>query len=201
MGAVSGSGNLFVVTGPSGSGKDEIIRLLSRQGVEVRTAITALTRSPRPGEEHGVNHYFISPEEFERWKAEGMFLEWAQVYGRSYGTPRWEVDEPLKRGDDVLLRVDVQGARSVRRAYPQAVLIFIAPPSVDEARRRLRQRHTEGGAEQQARLEAFDGELAFSRKCDFVVVNQTGQQEAAAAEVAAILAKVRAARGSRQGPE
>ena len=128
-------GNLFVVTGPSGSGKDEVISILRRNDPQLRMATTAVTREPRPGELASVNHYFLTQAEFERWEAEGKLLEWAEVYGRRYGTPRREVVGPVNRGQDVVLRVDAQGAKSVKEKLPDAVLIFIAPPSAEEMRK------------------------------------------------------------------
>lgn len=202
MNASKAGGNLFVITGPSGSGKDEIISILRRNDDgRIRTAITAVTRPPRPNERNGVNHYFLSRDEFDQWKAADKFLEWAEVYGRCYGTPRQEVDDPLARGQDILLRVDIQGARSVRQSHPNAVLIFIAPPSAEELHRRLLNRETEDQVELRARLAAFDAEMEFRHECDYVVVNQTGAQRAAAEEVAAIFAHVRAARQPAGGDD
>ena len=180
-------GSLFVVTGTSGSGKDELIRILRKGGVKFRMVTTAVTREARAGERPGVTHHFLGSDEFEEWRRAGKFLEWAEVYGRRYGTPRREVEEPLAKGEDVLLRVDVRGARSVKSAIDDAVLIFIAPPSEDEVRRRLESRATEAGSEIAARMGAFESEMAFQADCDHVVVNQTDGQERAAAEIRGII--------------
>ena len=188
---VNPRGNLFVVTGPSGSGKDEVISLLRRNDPQLRMATTAVTREPRPGELAGVNHHFLTQAEFERWEAEGKLLEWAEVYGRRYGTPRREVVGPVNGGQDVVLRVDAQGARSVKEKLPDAVLIFIAPPSAEEMRKRLESRATEASAEIDDRLEYLDSEMAFSDECDYVVVNATDGQAQAARELGEIIQSVR----------
>ncbi|MCY3802302.1 MAG: guanylate kinase [Chloroflexi bacterium] len=187
-------GNLFVITGPSGSGKDEVISILRGIGIQFRMATTAVTREPRPGERHGVNHYFLTRAEFERWESEGKLLESAEVYGRRYGTPRQEVDGPISSGEDVVLRIDVQGARSVKEKLPEAVLIFIAPPSVEEMRRRLESRATEDKTELDDRLDSLTWEMAFSEECDYVVVNETGRQTQAARELGEIIGRVRRSR-------
>ena len=184
-------GNLFVVTGPSGSGKDEVISMLGGSGLRFHMATTAVTREPRPGERPGVNHYFLTPAEFERWDAEGKLLESAEVYGRRYGTPRREIEGPISGGQDVVLRVDVQGAKSVKNKLPDAVLIFIAPPSAEEMRKRLESRATEAGGEIDDRLDSLDSEMAFSEECDYMVVNKTGGQKQAAHELGEIIGAVR----------
>ena len=191
-------GNLFVITGTSGSGKDAIIGILQDRGLAFHKARTALTREPRAGERHGREHFFISDNEFQQWRNDGKFLEWAEVYGNHYGTPRSEVEPVLARGEDVLLRVDVQGARAVSRLMPDAVVIFIAPPSADEGFRRLAGRDTEEEIDMERRLAAFEEEMAFARSGARLVINRTDQQETAADEVAAIMAA--AAAGPKVGP-
>ena len=188
---MSPRGNLFVITGPSGSGKDEVISILRGSDLQFRMATTAVTREPRPGERPGVNHYFLTPAEFERWEAEDKLLESAEVYGRRYGTPRREVEGPVSGGEDVVLRVDVQGARSIKQKLPDAVLIFIAPPSAPEMRRRLESRATEAGAEIDHRLDSLNSEMAFGEQCDYVVVNETDGQQQAARELGEIIRAVR----------
>jgi guanylate kinase len=156
---------------------------------------TAVTREPRPGERSGVTHHFLSPTEFEAWKNDGKLLEWAEVYGRQYGTPRREVEEPIDAGEDVVLRVDVQGAKSVKGKLPEAVVIFIAPPSTDELKRRLESRATEDSSEIGHRLDALNSEMAFRDECDYVVVNETDGQKQAARQLGEI---IRLVRGNRQ---
>ena len=190
-------GNLFVITGTSGSGKDAIIRILHDRDIPFHKVRTALTREPRAGERHGREHFFISYDEFLDWRKAGKFLEWAEVYGNSYGTPRSEVEPVLARGEDVVLRVDVQGAGTVAGLVPDAVVIFIAPPSADEGFRRLAGRDTEEEIDMERRLAAFEEEMAFGRTGAHMVVNHTDQQEAAADEVAAIMAATGAAHLAR----
>lgn len=185
-------GNLFVITGTSGSGKDAIISILQDRDLPFHKARTALTRDPRAGEQHDREHFFISDDEFSEWRSAGKFLEWADVYGNRYGTPRAEVEPVLARGEDVLLRVDVQGARTVVNLIPDAVVIFIAPPSPDEGFRRLAGRDTEEEIDMERRLAAFEEEMAFGRTGAHIVVNHTDRQEEAADEVAALMAAARA---------
>ena len=181
-------GTLFVITGTSGGGKDSIIAILQGRGVPFHKACTVLTREPRPGEQHGREHLFISDAEFQQWQREGRFLEWAEVYGNRYGTPRDQVEPFLARGEDVALRVDVQGAQTVLGLIPDAVAIFIAPPDADEGFRRLEIRDSNEITDLERRLAAFEEEMAFARTGAQMVINYTGEQEAAADEVAAIMA-------------
>ncbi len=193
-------GNLFVITGPSGSGKDELIGILRRGDLQFRMVTTAVTREPRPGERRGVTHFFLTPSEFEEWKNDGKLLEWAEVYGRQYGTPRREVEGPIDDGQDVVLRVDVQGARSVKEKLSDAVLIFIAPPSADEIKKRLELRATDDSIEIGHRLAALNSEMAFRGECDHVLVNETGGQMQAAHDLGEIIRTVQRIRG-RPGVE
>jgi len=168
-------GNLFVFSGPSGVGKDAVLGPLFSAGIcppRLRRCITATTRAPRPGEIEGVDYFFLSREEFERRIAEGFFLEHASYAGRSYGTPRWWVEAEVAGGNDVLLKIDVQGALQVRSQAPEAVLVFVAPPSVEELERRLRGR--DAGADPgdlARRLAIAREELALARQYDYLVVN------------------------------
>ena len=155
-------------------------------------AITALTRSPREGERDGVDHFFLSDTEFEELLADGWFLETASVYGRRYGTPIHQVREPMLTGQDVMLRLDVQGARELKRRYPGVIAIFVEPPSPEEAERRMRSRATESPQEIQRRIAAMrDYELPFADEADFRVVNTTGDLERAADRVWEIVTSVR----------
>jgi len=194
MSAEATGGVLFVITGTSGSGKDSVIDGLRARGEKLSMVVTAVTRRPRPTERDGVNHHFVTKSQFQRWKDEGKLLEWAEVYGRFYGTPRWEVEEPLARGEDVMLRVDVQGAAAVRAQMPRAVLIFIAAPSLEESRRRVGGRNVETAAELEARFARFELEMSFSRECDYVVINETDQLERTIDRVQAAMREARAAR-------
>jgi len=183
---------LFLVTAPSGAGKDSVIGVLRDRGVEVTFAITALTRAPREGERDGIEHFFLTEEEFEERLASGWFLETASVYGRRYGTPIHQVRKPLLEGRDVVLRLDVQGARELKRRYPGAIAIFVEPPSPEEAERRMRSRATESPREIERRIAAMrDYELSFADEADFRVVNTTGDLDGVADRVSGIVSSVR----------
>lgn len=186
------SGLLFLVTAPSGAGKDSVIGVLRDLGADVAFAITALTREPREGERDGIDHFFLSDAEFKRRLRDGWFLETASVYGRRYGTPIHQVRKPLLEGRDVMLRLDVQGARELKRRYPGAIAIFVEPPSPEEAERRMRSRATESPQEIERRLTAMrEYELSFVDEADFRVVNATGDLERVADRVWEIVTSVR----------
>lgn len=186
------SGLLFLVTAPSGAGKDSVIGVLRDRGADLSFAITALTREPRAGERNGIDHFFLSDAEFRQLLNNGWFLETASVYGRRYGTPIHQVREPLLAGRDVMLRLDVQGARELKRRYPGAIAIFVEPPSPEEAERRMRSRATESPMEIERRIAAMrDYELSFADEADFRVVNTTGDLGQAAGRVWEIVTSVR----------
>lgn len=145
-------GRLFVVAGPSGAGKGTLISELLKQYPQARLSVSATTREPRPGEREGVDYHFLDRKEFERRAQAGDFLEWAEVHGNLYGTPRRAVEEWLKRGHDVILEIDVQGAQQVRERMPEAVTVFVAPPSLEALEERLRRRGTENEEEIRRRL-------------------------------------------------
>ncbi|HOT23460.1 MAG TPA: guanylate kinase [Thermoleophilia bacterium] len=178
-----------MISGPSGAGKGTVIALLRRRLGGLSLAVSATTRAPRPGEVDGREYHFMTRDEFEREVAAGAFLEWVEYSGALYGTLRREVEDKLARGDDVLLEIELRGARAVRRAMPEAVLVFIAPPSLDELGRRLRGRGTESDEAVARRLEIAAGELAAADEFDHVVVNDDAER--AAAELAAIISEER----------
>ena len=175
-------GRLFVLSGPSGVGKSTVLAQLRRTVPQLWYSVSATTRTPRPGEVHGVNYFFVSRDEFADLVADGQMLEHAFFAGNHYGTPRRPVEEHLAAGQDVLLEIDVQGARQVRAAPGlgrDAVLVFLAPPSFDELARRLVGRGTEDVAATNARLDAARDELAAEPEFDRTVVN-TSVSDAAA---------------------
>jgi guanylate kinase len=165
------TGRLFVLSGPSGVGKDTLLdhALASLPGI-VRS-VSATTRPARATEKHGTDYYFTSLAEFETGIAEGNFLEYARYGEHLYGTPRETVLEQLRQGQDVLLKIEVQGAALVRQAIPEAILIFVAPPSLNELERRLRGRNTDTAARIQARLAIARDELALIPRYDYLIVN------------------------------
>jgi guanylate kinase len=177
---VAPRGKIIVLSGPSGAGKDAVLGPLFSAGIcppRLRRCITATTRAARPGEIEGVDYFFLSPEEFERRIEERFFLEHAGYAGRFYGTPRWWVERERDGGNDVLLKIDVQGALQVRAQAPDAVLIFIAPPSFEELERRLRDRDPEADpGDLGRRLAAARAELAQTPEYDYIVVNDTIQR-------------------------
>jgi len=146
-------GLLIVLSGPSGAGKDAIMRLAQGRRPSLRRSISVTTRPPRPGEVEGREYFFCAEEEFRQRAARGEFLEWALYLGHLYGTPRSWVKENLAAGGEVVLEIDVQGARTVAESHPDPVLIFVAPPSWDALAERLRGRQTENEQELRRRLE------------------------------------------------
>ncbi len=162
---------LIVLSGPSGVGKDTVLRHLRRTARALWVSVSATTRAPRPGEKDGVNYHFLSDEAFDRMIAEGGFLEWADFVGNRYGTPRAPVEDRLLAGTPVLLEIELQGARQIRAALPQAMLVFLAPPSWDELVRRITSRGTESPEEIQRRLAVARTELAAEAEFDITLTN------------------------------
>jgi guanylate kinase len=162
---------VFVVTGPSGVGKGTLIRNLLEHVPELDLAVSATTRPPRPGERDGVEYHFLAPEEFERAVASGGFVEHATYSGNRYGTLRSELDGRLREGVPVVLEIDLQGARQVRRAMPEAEAVFIAPPSLESLRARLLGRGTDAPEQVDARLRTAEQELEAQSEFEHVVVN------------------------------
>jgi guanylate kinase len=162
---------VFVITGPSGVGKGTLIRGLMERLPQLQLSVSATTRAPRPGERDGVEYHFLSPQEFERRVQAGEFVEHADYAGRRYGTLRSELEERVRSGVPVVLEIEVQGARQVRAAMPEAVQVFIAPPSLEALRTRLIGRGTDGSEEVERRLGVAERELAARGQFAHVVVN------------------------------
>jgi guanylate kinase len=162
---------VFVITGPSGVGKGTLIRLLRERVPELAMSVSATTRRPRPGETQGEHYHFISDEEFARHVADGDFVEWAEYSGRRYGTLRDELDRHTSGGRPVVLEIEVQGARQVRETLPDAVQIFIRPPSDDALRERLIGRGTDDAEQVERRLKVAEEELAAAGEFEHTVVN------------------------------
>ena len=164
-------GRLIVVSGPSGAGKSTLIREALESVPELAYSVSATTRAARPGEVHGQHYVFLSREEFERWIEEGKFLEWAEYSGNLYGTPEGKVEEMLDAGWSAILEIELQGARQVRRKRPDAAMVFVRAPSLEETRRRLSGRATETAEAMKARLATAVGEVAARDEFDYEVVN------------------------------
>jgi guanylate kinase len=177
---------LVVLAGPSGVGKGTIVEALLRRDPDLWKSISYTTRPPRPDEVHGVDYHFVTRDEFEALRDAGGFLEWFEVFQDLKGTPRGPVEDRLAAGDDVLLEIDVQGALKVKQAFPDALLVFVQPPSPEELRRRLVERGTESPEALDLRLAAAAAEEAQAGEFDAVVVNHDLDQ--AVDEVAGILA-------------
>jgi guanylate kinase len=191
---------LVIISGPSGVGKDTIIEALARRPREpdYHYVVTCTTRAPRPGEVPGVSYQFLSRREFRDLREAGELLEANEVHGNWYGTPRREVAEALAAGHDVILKIDVQGARVVKERVPDALLVFIVPPSLEALFQRLRSRATETADELEIRQRNAAIELARQGDYDRVVVNETGEIDRTAAEIEAIIAQEKRRHGDRR---
>ncbi|HEU4401989.1 MAG TPA: guanylate kinase [Candidatus Polarisedimenticolia bacterium] len=190
-------GNVFVVSAPSGAGKTTLCRrlLADLQGIDFSVSFT--TRSPREGEREGVDYHFIDRKEFEKRRRKGEFVEWAQVDGQIYGTSGVAVKEATAQGRDMLLDIDTQGAENIRRLIPDAVLVFIMPPSQEALRQRLAGRGTEGPEALARRLGLAHGEVERAPMYDFVVVND--DLETAYQQLRAIVLATRCRRERQMG--
>lgn len=177
-------GHLFVVSGPSGAGKGTICQKLVEQ-TDVELSISMTTRNPRPLEKQGENYYFVTKEEFLQTIEENGLLEYAEVYGNYYGTPKTLVMEKLNAGKDVILEIDIQGAMKVKQSYPGGVFIFILPPSMTELRKRITGRGSESEEAINMRLGETLREVSYIDKYDYCVVN--GELEEAVNRVKAIV--------------
>ena len=165
-------GLLLIVSSPSGAGKTSLSRRLVADHADLTLSISATTRSPRPGEEHGREYFFVSPDQFEEMAGDDEFLEWANVHGNRYGTPRQPVMDALAAGKDVLFDIDWQGAEQVYDKLPvDCVRVFILPPSMHELARRLHARAQDSQKVIEGRLERAYGEIAQWRAYDYVIVN------------------------------
>jgi guanylate kinase len=179
---------LTVLSGPSGVGKSTVVAAIRRNCPQVWLSVSVTTRPPRPGEQHGREYFFVAEREFKEMAGSGQLLEWARFAGNYYGTPRQAVAERMTAGIPALLEVDVVGARQVRLAVPDALLVFLAPPSWDELVRRLTGRETEPPEVIERRLEAARGELRAESEFDVTLVN-TSVREVCALLVALMTAQ------------
>jgi len=172
------TGRVFVVAGPSGVGKGTLVRRLFQLRDQLWLSVSATTRAPRPGETEGIEYFFLTPERFAELRDEGSFLELAEFAGNSYGTLSGPVAEHVAAGEDVVLEIELQGARQIKQRLPEAVMVFIAPPSRAELQRRLSDRGTEDAAAVERRLAAAEHEMAAAEEFDAVIVNADVEQAA-----------------------
>jgi guanylate kinase len=182
---MSGSGSLFIVSGPSGAGKSALAARVLVSVPRLKFSISYTTRAPRSNERGGVDYYFVSPEEFEELRRNGALLEWAEIYGNLYGTSRNGIDEILGCGEDVLLDIDVQGARTLRQKCPEARSIFILPPSFQVLRERLEKRKLDKEYVIEKRLKIACEEIQHYRTYDYLIIND--EFEKSAEELKAII--------------
>ena len=163
-------GKLFVFSGPSATGKGTICRELLKDP-DTWLSVSLTTRAPREGEEHGVHYYFVTREEYDRTVDEDGFLEHAEIYGNCYGTPKRYALEHMAAGEDVILEIEMQGALQIKKAYPEAVLIFVLPPSLKELQNRIRKRGSESEEQIAARMKTTLSEIELLPEYDYFLVN------------------------------
>lgn len=200
MAKPSRRGVCLVISAPSGAGKSTIAQALREADPTIFTSISVTTRAPRPGEEEGVHYYFRDMPTFRRMAEAGELLEWAEVFGRGYGTPRAPLEAALAAGRDVILDIDWQGHRLMRQAMAGDVVgLFVLPPSLEELEARLRGRKTDGDAEIASRMKAAMGEMSHWPEFDYVLVND--DLDKAVAEARSVLVASRLARARRKDLE
>jgi guanylate kinase len=176
-----------VLSAPSGTGKDTVINALKEQGMDFHVVASVTTRNPRPGESDGQPYYFVSQEQFQGMIERNELIEYAQVHGNWYGQPLQQIQDNLRQGRDVLLKIDVQGAATVRKKVPGAIYIFLVPGSVEELVERLVNRQTENSEERQRRLADAEHELAQREHYEYVIENRQGRLEEAVEDLRAIM--------------
>ena len=179
---------LLILSGPSGAGKDALLIRMKELGVPFHYVVTSTTRPPRSGEKDGVEYTFVSESGFQDMLQRGDLIESAKVYGYWYGVPKHEVKQALDQGKDVVLKIDVQGAATIRNLLPGAVLVFLTLPSLEEYEKRLRQRKTESDTDLKVRLGRVTEEIRSMLIFDYVVVNREDQLDAAVDQIKAIVA-------------
>jgi guanylate kinase len=178
---------LIVISGPSGAGKDSILQRMKERNLPFHFVVTATTRPPRPNEVHGQHYFFVTKEEFARMIEQNELLEYAIVYGDYKGIPKQQVRQALASGQDVILRIDVQGAETIRKLVPEALLIFVTVESEEELVRRLKRRKTESPEELALRIATARKELQRVEAFDYVVVNEEDRLDEAVDTIAAII--------------
>ena len=189
---------MVVISGPSGVGKDAVLERMRSSNVPYHFAVTATARPKRENEVDGVDYIFVERDEFQSMIRNDELLEWAEVYGNPYGVPKSPVRDALARGQDVILKIDVQGADNIRRLVPGAVYVFLAPPDMTELEHRLTRRRTESTETLKVRLATAATEMEEAEKFDYVVVNRTGRLDKAVEEINTIIRRERGRPGRVQ---
>jgi len=178
---------MIVISGPSGVGKDSVLRALKQSPLPIYHVITANTRCPRPDEKEGVDYFFVSHEEFERMIANNELIEYSHVYGDYKGVPKSQIRKALDSGKDVVLRLDVQGAEKIKKMYPEAILIFLTPSNQEEWYQRLGGRTHSQEKDMDQRIATVIKELESAKEFDYIVVNAQGKLNAAITNIEAII--------------
>jgi len=178
---------LIVLSGPSGAGKDAVLTRMKELGYRLEYIITVTTRPQRANETDNVDYHFISSEKFQEMISRKELLEWANVYGNWYGVPKQAVKQALDKGQDVIVKVDVQGAATIKKILPQAVFIFLIPPSREELTSRLKQRHTESAFNLALRLKTAEEEIKQLPLFDYIVASKRDEIDLAVSEIKAII--------------
>lgn len=178
---------LIVLSGPSGVGKDAVLSRMKELGYPLSYITTLTTRPRRPDERDNLDYHFVSTERFQEMIENSQLLEWAQVYGNWYGVPKPAVKQALDKGQDTIVKVDIQGAATIKKIVPQALFIFLIPPSMAELVIRLKQRHTESPSELTLRLKMAETEMKQLPLFDYIVVNRGNEIDRAVADIQAII--------------
>ena len=178
---------LIVLSGPSGTGKDAVLTKMKESGYPLKYIITMTTRPQRAREKNNVDYHFISTEKFQAMIENKEFLEWANVFGNRYGVPRQAVKQALDEGQDTLIKVDIQGAATIKKILPEAIFIFLMPPSIEELSLRLKQRRSESSDNLALRLNAAEDEIKQLPLFDYMVVNRRDDIDTAVSQIQAII--------------
>ena len=178
---------LIVISGPSGVGKDTVITAIKKLNNSIYHTITSTTRTKRQGETDGIDYHFIAQDEFKLMIDHGDFLEWAKVYGNLYGTPKDQIRHTLAEGRDVIAKVDVQGALSIKKLVPDALFIWLSAPSIEQLDARLRDRNTDSEQDIEIRIETAHNEMKLVHHFDHEVINEDGRSDKAASEILDII--------------
>jgi len=178
---------LIVLSGPSGVGKDAVLNRMKSSGYPLEYITTVTTRPQRPTERDAVDYHFVSTERFQEMIAHNELVEWANVYNNWYGVPRQPVKQAIEKGQDTIIKVDIQGSATIKKTLPQAVFIFLMPPSIEELITRLKQRHTESSFNLALRIKIADKEIKQIPLFDYIVTNRQDKIDQAVEEIKAII--------------